>query len=394
VSRPRAKGHPAKTDPAKQPESRGSLAPRAAEQILIDALGDVLPGRILCTSLGRGQFAAAAARADASSSVCCSFLDLYALEQARLGQTDALSNLLLECRADFPDGPFDAVVFPVSTTGEAELVRDHLQSGHERLREGGIMLAAADNPDDNWLHGEMRKLFPKVTRRTVERGTLYKAIKAGPLKKLKNFECRFAFRDEGRLIQVISRPGVFSHRKIDGGARALLKAATIDPEQRVLELGCGSGVVSLAVALRAPDVHVLAVDSNPRAVECTEHGAQLNGISNLDVRLSTAESHTIPLSPCGRGARGEGGLAIPASDFDLVLANPPYYSNFRIAEVFAQCAARALKPAGIALFVTKRTDWYTENLPKWFVSVSTQPIGSYTIVRAQGPRSVPVDGLS
>ena len=74
---------------------------------------------------------------------------------------------------------------------------------------------------------------------------------------------------------------------------------------------------------------------------------QLNGISNLDVRLSTAESHD----------RGE----IPAAEFDLVLANPPYYSNFRIAELFAACAARALKPSGTALFVTKRTDWYKNN---------------------------------
>ncbi len=95
------------------------LAPRPAEQILIDALGDVPPGRILCTSLGRGQFAAAAAQADASSHVSCCFLDLYPLEQTRLQHADPPANLLLECAADFPDGPFDAVAFPVSASGEA-----------------------------------------------------------------------------------------------------------------------------------------------------------------------------------------------------------------------------------------------------------------------------------
>ncbi len=355
-----------------EPSEHAPLAPRPSEQILIDALGEIPGGRILCTSLGRGQFAMAAARANDGSSVCCSFLDLYALEQARLQQTDALSNLALECAADFPAGPFDTVAFPIATSGEAELVRDWLQSGHERLRDGATLLAATDNPDDVWLHGEMKKLFAKVTRRESETGTLYKALKTGPLKKVKSFECRLAFRDQGRLVHAISRPGVFSHREVDGGARALLRAAVIEAGQQVLELGCGSGVVSLAVALRAPDARVVAIDSNPRAVECALRGAELNGIANLDVRLSTAES------------LGEKG--VPTGAFDLVLGNPPYYSNFRIAENFAASAARALKPSGTVLFVTKRTDWYAENLPRWFAQVMSEPAGNYAIVRAERPR--------
>jgi 16S rRNA (guanine1207-N2)-methyltransferase len=176
------------------------------------------------------------------------------------------------------------------------------------------------------------------------------------------------------LIHAISRPGVFSHRQVDGGARTLLKSAVLEAGQQVLELGCGSGVVSLAMAFRAPGVRVLAVDSNSRAVECTQRGAQLNGLTNLDVRLSTTESH--------------GGNEILAQAFDLVLANPPYYSNFRIAEIFAGCAARALKPSGTALFVSKRTDWYTERLPQWFAQVATEPLGNYVIIRAQGPRTI------
>ncbi len=209
---------PRDSDLENEEAERAPLAPRPAEQILINALPDLLPGRILCTSLGRGQFAIAAAQANSDSQVCCSFLDQYALEQTRLRQTEFPANLRLECAAEFPEDPFDAVAIPTSTSGEAELVRDRLQAGHERLRDGGTMLAATDNSIDTWLHAEMRKLFAKVTRRATEQGTLFKATKTEPLKKVKNFECALAFRDEGRLIHAVSRPGVFSHRQVDGGA--------------------------------------------------------------------------------------------------------------------------------------------------------------------------------
>ena len=51
-------------------------------------------------------------------------------------------------------------------------------------------------------------------------GAVYVATKTEPLKKIKNFECEFAFRDRGRLIRAVSRPGVFSHRSIDAGCEA------------------------------------------------------------------------------------------------------------------------------------------------------------------------------
>ncbi len=340
---------------------------RAAEQLLIDAIGDMPAGSVLCTSLGRGQFAAAAARNRHESPVCCFFLDLYARNLAQQFHSDPPPNVHFDCRTDLPEKEIDLFALPVTTSGDSEFVREMLQSGHMRLRIGGTMFVATDNPTDSWLHDELRKLFPKVTRRPFKSGTLFAATKHEPLRKLKNYECKFAFRDEGRLIQVMSRPGVFSHRQVDGGARALLKAMTVQAEAKVLELGCGSGVVSMAAAMRAEGIQVWAIDSNARAVECTRRGAELNGISNVNVELSTAEE-----------TRGEPNSE---STFDLVVANPPYYSNYRIADIFARAAALVLKPEGTALFVTKQPTWYEEQLPQLFRSVVVERVGNYQIVR-------------
>jgi 16S rRNA (guanine1207-N2)-methyltransferase len=349
---------------------RPSIEVRPAEQILIDALGKMPEGPILCTSIGRGQFAAAAARNRPSARVCCCFLDLSARNLAAEVHSDPQPNLRFECRSDFPEDEFAVFAMPVTAAGDAELVREFLQAGHMRLGIGGTMFVATDNPVDSWLHDELRKKFAKVTRTPTNQGTLFVARKTEPLPKSKNHECQFAFRDEGRLIQAVSRPGVFSHRRVDGGARALLRAATLRPGDRVLELGCGSGVVSLAAAFRADGVQVEALDSNVRAVECTRLGAELNGLSNVSVQLNTAEA----------GAEGE----LFAEPFDVVFANPPYYSNYRIAEIFARCAAQSIKPEGMALFVTKQSDWYEERLPELFASVAVEPVGNYRVLRCRG----------
>ena len=39
--------------------------------------------------------------------------------------------------------------------------------------------------------------------------------------------------------------------------------------------------------------------------------------------------------------------------FDVFVGNPPYYSDYRIADVFLQTAARALKPGGVCYTVCK-----------------------------------------
>ena len=87
---------------------------------------------------------------------------------------------------------------------------------------------------------------------------LYIGTKTKHLKKVKDFSCEFAFRDAGRLIRAYSRPGVFSHRRVDVGARHLMNEMQIEPGARVLDIGCGSGTVALAAAFRADGVQVHA----------------------------------------------------------------------------------------------------------------------------------------
>jgi 16S rRNA (guanine1207-N2)-methyltransferase len=160
---------------------------------------------------------------------------------------------------------------------------------------------------------------------------------------------------------------VFAHRRLDPGARQLLAAAEVAPGMRVLDIGCGAGTVALGLASRAPAATVLAIDSNARAIECTRAGTALNGLGNVAAELNS-----------------DGRLA-EESVFDLAVANPPYYADFRIAAHFLGVAARALRPGGQVMVVAKRPQWYAEQMPAAWREVAHRASGRYHLITARRP---------
>jgi 16S rRNA G1207 methylase RsmC len=330
-------------------------------------------GDVACTSVGRAQLAVAAARASGARRVDCTLFDLHLLERAQAAMGAAPGNLNVAARADLPEGPFAAVAIPLRSGGDAEFAWELLQQAYLRLADGGLFFTAVDGRRDHWVAGRMEALFGrKFARFASDDAIAYRATKRGELKRVKSFEAELAFRDRGRLIRAVSRPGVFSHRKVDVGARALVDSLAetngtaerdlLLPGARVLDLGCGCGVVGFAAALRAPGVRVHAVDSMPRAVECARRGAGLNGLEGWSAEVAA-----------------DGGALEPKS-FDLVLANPPYYSHHRIADLFVEIALRALRSGGRVHFVTRQPEWFEERLPGPFASLRRREIRGYTVV--------------
>lgn len=348
-------------------EERG-LHTHRSEQLLIEHLDDVVGDRVLCTSLGRAQFAAVATLRSPDRHVTCHFLDLFRAEESQRLHGDCGGRLRIACTADLPEEEFDAVALPFTATGESELVRELMQTGYQRLAERGRLTVATDNPRDTFFHEEMKKLFAKVTRIPDSRGVLYLGTKRGPLKRVRDFSTEFTFRDGERLLKVFTRPGVFSHRRLDAGTRALLEAVDVRPGLRILDLGCGAGPVAAAFASRERDVVVEAVDANPRAVACTIRTSELNGISTVHPHLDSD-------AKCGE--RGT---------IDVAAGNPPYFSHFRIAELFLASALEALKPGGRAVFVTKQPSWFEENMRGRFIDLSISPVRDYVVVSGTKPR--------
>ncbi len=86
---------------------------------------------------------------------------------------------------------------------------------------------------------------------------------------------------EGRLVRLTTDAGVFSADKIDAGTRVLLAEGPPVAEASALaDVGCGYGAITIALALRAPDATVWAVDVNERARALCQANAEANGVAD------------------------------------------------------------------------------------------------------------------
>ena len=349
--------------PARPAEAHALEIARA----LLVADGDAAGGiKVICTTAGRGQAAFDLAMAYPAAEVTVWFLDLFPQAAAVAAWESPPPGLHAVCAADMPPGPYDLAVVPLSKNGEAELSRDILQSAFLQLAIGGRLVAAIDNPHDNWLREQLAETGETVRVRPAAAGdtVAYIVEKTREPTKIRDFSCEFVFRDRERLLTAVTRPGVFAHRRIDPGARHLLNAVDVAADTRVVDIGCGSGCVAMGLAARDKSVHVHAFDAAARAVECTRRGAAMNGLDNLTVALEC-----------------EGNVPEPGS-YDLALANPPYYSDFRITELFVEAAYRALAPEGTLLIVTKQPTWYLENLPLLWHGVAREEVKNYHVIEA------------
>jgi len=93
-------------------------------------------------------------------------------------------------------------------------------------------------------------------------------------------------------LQLRTDRGVFSAASVDPGTKLLLLEAGRPPTGvgDLLDLGCGYGPIALALARRAPDATVWAVDVNRRALDLCAANAEANGVQNV----RTVEPDDVP----------------------------------------------------------------------------------------------------
>lgn len=138
-------------------------------------------------------------------------------------------------------------------------------------------------------------------------------------------------------LQLASHPGVFGHGKLDDGTRLLLESLPKSlggVGQRLLDVGCGDGVIAAWLARRGGDV--TAVDINAFAVEATRRTLALNV-------LAGSVQHSDIYSALDEAQR-----------FDTIVSNPPFHQERAIdtgpaARLINDAPSRLVKGGSLTL---------------------------------------------
>jgi ribosomal protein L11 methyltransferase len=149
-----------------------------------------------------------------------------------------------------------------------------------------------DLPDLNWVAISQAALPPVIAGRFVVHGSHDRGrIPHGP---------RAILVDAGEAF------GTAHHATTLGCLLAIDKLARTGRYRRVLDLGCGSGVLAIAAARAMHEAEVIATDSDPLAVEVARANADANGARRIATACALGLDH-----PWLR----------QATPFDLIIAN-------------------------------------------------------------------------
>ncbi len=150
----------------------------------------------------------------------------------------------------------------------------------------------------------------------------------------------------GHWLELTSGSGVFAQGWLDTGTAVLLREEGPPVGAReVLDLGCGYGVIGLAVAVAVPGARVTAVDVNERALLLARENAEQMGVS--DRFRATLPSEVDP-----------------AATYDEIWSNPPIrVGKDALHELLLQWLPR-LRPGGRAVMVVGK-NLGSDSLTTW-----------------------------
>ena len=149
----------------------------------------------------------------------------------------------------------------------------------------------------------------------------------------------------GRSLSLTSGSGVFAQGRLDVGTAVLFRETSPPAPGRILDLGCGYGVIGLAIAATVPDAVVTGVDVNERAVLLANENAEALGVAD---RCTACLPSGVP----------------PDATYDELWSNPPIRIGKAALHDLLLAWLPRLVPGGRAVLVVGR-HLGADSLQRW-----------------------------
>lgn len=148
----------------------------------------------------------------------------------------------------------------------------------------------------------------------------------------------FTAKLSGRELVFHTDHGVFSRSGVDTGSRLLIESLPTPLSGKLLDLGCGYGVVGIAAAAASPYLQVWMVDVNERAVQLATKNALVNKVNE---RVQVLQ--------------GDGVTPLPESlQFDWIALNPPIRAGKDVVFGLYQEGLSRMSPVGTLFIVIQK----------------------------------------
>ncbi|MCL2592535.1 MAG: methyltransferase [Defluviitaleaceae bacterium] len=157
----------------------------------------------------------------------------------------------------------------------------------------------------------------------------------------------------------------FSPKYIDRGTLAMLSFVDFKEDDKILDLGCGYGVVGVLAAKVTNPKNVFMTDVKNSIVEISKANAKLNNVADVNIIKSNAYE------------------SLDEAGFNVILSNPPYHTDFSIAKTFIEKGFNRLLLGGKFYMVTKRRQWYKNKFISIFGGVIIHEKDGYYIFEAE-----------
>lgn len=305
--------------------------------------------------LGSGHGAGAAALAQRFRQCQILVLDLNAIALKMSAKTMVLNQLANVHLIDWIDcppeekGTFDQII--IDLPKGRQLAQRWLMLACEAARSGATLyLSGAKEAgiqsvmrDAQALLGEGTILGYKKGNR-VGRFTIRAYPESWPAWALRpgiaprswaEFHCELG----GKSQRIFSLPGIFSYDRLDTGTRVLVESIDIPHGAKVLDLGCGNGLVGIFAASASAET-IDFIDVNLLAIAATRK----NLASHPNERAQVWASDALE--------------AVHDLRYSHILTNPPFHAgravDYQMAQAFIQQSWNQLIPGGQFILVANQ----------------------------------------